>query len=394
MVSSSRLRPLDAIATRFRQEFGGETPRFFFAPGRINLVGAHLDYNGGDVLPMAVDRGVYLAVRPRTDGLLRLRSLDQELAVDVEGRSVGRRTLPEWGWAGYPLGVWHGMQQRTGLGTGIDAVFGGDLPVASGLSSSAAIEVVTAIALDALHGTRLERHELALLAHRAETGFVGVRCGIMDQFASALGRAGQVLLLRCAGPRWEHVPFDPTACEVLVMDTKKPRTLAKSGFNERVAQCATAHELLRAHVRDLPVLAAYSLQELEQSREVMDEMLFRRARHVVTEMVRTRLAAAALRQHDYATLGAQLDASHLSTAVDYEVSCEELDVITDAARGLDDVFGARLTGAGFGGCAIALVKSGTSGAVARHVGKVFAARFGAQPGFDLLSVGNGPGEID
>jgi galactokinase len=393
MASTSQLRPLDAVAARFRQEFGDPPPRSFFAPGRINLVGAHLDYNGGDVLPMAVDRGIYAAVRQRTDGLLRLRSLDQALAVDVDGRSVGRRALPEWGWAGYPIGVWHGMQQRTGLANGIDVVFAGDLPMASGLSSSAAIEVVTAIALDALHGTRLERHELALLAHRAETGFVGVRCGIMDQFASALGRAGQVLLLRCAGPRWEHVPFDPTVCEVLVMDTKKPRTLAKSGFNERVAQCATAHEILRAHVRDLPHLASYSLAELEQSREALDEVLFRRARHVVTEMERTRLAASALRRHDYATLGEQLDASHLSTAIDYEVSCEELDVITDAARGLDEVFGARLTGAGFGGCAIALVKAGTSGAVARHVGRVFAARFGMPPGFDLLRVGSGPGEI-
>jgi galactokinase len=256
MASPSQLRPLEAIAERFRAEFGNERPRFFFAPGRINLVGAHLDYNGGDVLPMAVDRGIYAAARLRSDGRLRLRSLDAELPVDIDGRDIGSRTRAEWGWAGYPLGVWHGLQQRTGLGSGIDIVFGGDLPMASGLSSSAAIEVVTAIALDAMFGTRLERHELALLAHRAETGFVGVRCGIMDQFASALGRAGQVLLLRCAGPRWEHVPFDPTACEVLVIDTKKPRPLAKSGFNERVAQCATAHEMLRAHVRDLPHLAS------------------------------------------------------------------------------------------------------------------------------------------
>jgi len=345
------------------------------------------------VLPMAVDRGIYAAVRLRADGRLRLRSLDQELAVDVDAAQVGRRTRPEWGWAGYPLGVWHGFQQRTGSGAGIDIVFGGTVPMASGLSSSAALEVVTAVALDALHGTRLDRQQLALLAHRAETGFVGVRCGIMDQFASALGRAGQVLLLRCAGPRWEHVPFDPNTCEVLVMDTRKPRRLAKSGFNERVAQCATAHELLRAHVRDLPHLASYSLAELEQSREVMDEVLFLRARHVVTEMERTRLAVAALRQHDYATLGAQLDASHRSTATDFEVSCEELDVITDAARECDAVFGARLTGAGFGGCAIALVRSGARADVAAHVGEAFTARFGVEPAFDLLRVGNGPGEV-
>ncbi len=386
-------RLLAALTERFHREFGGEQPRVFFAPGRINLVGAHLDYNGGDVLPMAVDRGIYAAVRLRSDGQLRLRSLDQELAVDVDAAQVGRRTRPEWGWAGYPLGVWHGFQQRTELAAGVEIVFAGTVPMASGLSSSAALEVATAVALDVLHGTRLDRQQLALLAHRAETGFVGVRCGIMDQFASALGRAGQVLLLRCAGPRWEHVPFDPGACEVLVMDTKKPRALAKSGFNERVAQCATAHELLRAHVRDLPHLASYTPAELEQSREAMDEVLYLRARHVVTEMERTRLAVAALRQHDYATLGAQLDASHRSTATDFEVSCEELDVITDAARDCDEVFGARLTGAGFGGCAIALVQGGASAAVAARVGEVFQGRFGVEPAFDLLRVGNGPGEV-
>ncbi|MBL8730039.1 MAG: galactokinase [Planctomycetes bacterium] len=393
MTAAPPARLLAALNERFQREFGGERPRVFFAPGRINLVGAHLDYNGGDVLPMAVDRGIYAAVRLRGDGRLRLRSLDQELAVDVDAAQVGRRTRTEWGWAGYPLGVWHGFQQRTGLGVGLDVVFAGDVPMASGLSSSAALEVATAVALDALHGTRLDRQQLALLAHRAETGFVGVRCGIMDQFASALGRAGQVLLLRCAGPRWEHVPFDPAACEVLVMDTRKPRRLAKSGFNERVAQCATAHELLRAHVRDLPHLASYTPEELEQSREAMDEVLFHRARHVVTEMARTALAVAALRQHDYATLGAQLDASHRSTATDFDVSCDELDVITDAAREHDAVFGARLTGAGFGGCAIALVQSGASAQVSAGVGQRFRERFGVTPAFDLLRIGNGPGEV-
>jgi galactokinase len=393
MIQKPRLPLLDAIGARFRAAFGGPEPRWFFAPGRINLVGAHLDYSGGDVLPMAVDRGIYAAARLRSDSRLRLQSLDQELAIDVDGRELPARARPEWGWGAYPLGVWHGFQQRTGLGRGLDLVVGGDLPMASGLSSSAAIEVVTAVALDALHGTALERQQIALLAHRAETGFVGVRCGIMDQFASALGRAGQVLLLHCAGPRWEHVPFDPTACEVLVLDTKKPRLLAKTGFNERVAQCATAHELLRMHVRDLPHLAAYTVADLEQSREAMDEVLFRRARHVVTEMDRIRAGVAALRKHDYATLGAQLDASHASTAGDYEVSCDELDVVTAAAREHEAVFGARLTGAGFGGCAIALVRPGASSAVGRHVAAVFQRRFGVVPGFDLLRNGTGPGEL-
>lgn len=393
MTGSSRSRLLDAIGARFRADFGPAPFRRFFAPGRINLVGAHLDYNGGDVLPMAVDRGLYLAIRLRTDGKLRLRSLDQGLQIDVDADQVGARTRPAFGWAGYPLGVWQGFRQATGQAAGFDAVFAGDLPMASGLSSSAALEVVTALALDALHGTGLDRQQLALIAHRAETGFVGVRCGIMDQFASALGRAGQVLLLHCAGPRWEHVPFDPAASEVLVLDTKKPRLLAKSGFNERVAQCATAHEILRAHVRDLPHLALYSVADVEQCRSAMDEVIWRRARHVVTEMERTQQGARALRAHDYATLGQCLNDSHRSAANDYEVSCDELDVITSAARECDGVFGSRLTGAGFGGCAIALLRPGVADQVAARVGAAFRARFGVDAGFDLLRNGTGPIEI-
>lgn len=387
-----RDRLLGDIERRFRAEFGGNG-RMFFAPGRINLVGAHLDYNGGDVLPMAVDRGVCAMARLRADRRLRLRSLDQRLEIDLDADAVGSRMRPEWGWAGYPLGVWHCFRERFGAGTGLEAVFGGDLPMASGLSSSAAIEVVTALALDALHGTGLDRQALALLAHRAETGFVGLRCGIMDQFASALGRPGQVLLLHCAGPRWEHVPFDPAACEVLVMDTRKPRRLARTGFNERVAQCATAHEILRAHVRDLPHLADYGLADLETARGALDDVSFLRARHVISEMGRIAAGVAALRRHDYATLGAMLDQSHHSTATDFEVSCAELDAITAAARGGDGVYGARLTGAGFGGCAIALVRPGCADAVAAAVGQQFLARFGVEPGFDLLRAGSGPGEI-
>jgi galactokinase len=389
--TASRL--LDAISTRFRADFGEAPFRRFFAPGRINLVGAHLDYNGGDVLPMAVDRGIYLAIRARTDDRLRLRSLDQKLVVDVDAGQVGERTRPAFGWAGYPLGVWQCFREATGHAGGFEAVFAGDLPMASGLSSSAAIEVVTALALDALHGTRLERQQLALIAHKAENGFVGVRCGIMDQFASALGRAGQVLLLHCAGPRWEHVPFDPNASEVLVLDTKKPRLLAKSGFNERVAQCALAHEVLRTHVRDLPHLALYSSADVEQCRSAMDQVVWQRARHVATEMERTRTAATALRAHDYERLGQCLNQSHASASGDYQVSCDELDVITAAARGCDGVFGSRLTGAGFGGCAIALLRPGRAETVQKVVAEAFRSRFGVEPGFDLLRNGTGPVEL-
>jgi galactokinase len=384
---------VERLKARFDREFGGPEPRVFFAPGRVNLVGAHLDYNGGDVLPMAVDRGVFVAARLTGDRRLRLRSVDQRLAVEVPAVDVGQRTRPDWGWAGYPLGVWHGFRTKTGCDAGVEMAFAGDLPMASGLSSSAAIEVASALALDALHQTGLDRQTLALLAHRAETGFVGLRCGIMDQFASALARPGHVLWLHCAGPRYEHVPFDPGACEVLVMDTRKQRALARTGFNQRVAQCAQAHEIMRAQVRDLPHLADYTLADVEAARDAMDDLTFRRARHVVTEMERIAAGVAALRRSDYATLGRSLNESHRSTAQDYDVSCAELDAITAAARACPGVFGARLTGAGFGGCAIALVRPGAAEEVAARVGGAFAREFGMEPAFDLLHVGTGPGEV-
>ncbi|HEB51822.1 MAG TPA: galactokinase [bacterium] len=383
-----------AIAARFREEFGGEAPRKFFAPGRINLVGAHLDYNGGDVLPMAVDRGIYVAARLRDDGRIRLVSLDQEGGIDLRTADIGTRARRAWGWAAYPLGIWREFRREIETDKGFEAVYAGDVPMASGMSSSAAIEVATALALDALHDAGLERERLARFAHTAENEFVGVRCGIMDQYASALGLPGHVLWLHCAGPRWEHVPFDPARCEVLVMDTRKPRALADTRFNERVAECAAAHAVLRDRVRDLPHLAAYSEADLEACRDVLDEVLYLRARHVVTEMKRIANGAAALRAGDYRGLGAALDASHRSTATDYAVSCPELDVITDAARACDEVFGARLTGAGFGGCAIALIEPGSSGQVTEHVGRVFHERFGVEPEFDLLHVGDGPGELE
>lgn len=407
VTAPERTRLLDAIDARFCADHengsadngsadnGSDASgvRYFFAPGRINLVGAHLDYSGGDVMPMAVDRGIYAGVRLRDDGRIGLRSIDQQLEVEVSVDDVGDVAKPDWAWGGYPLGIFRSFQRDHGLSQGFDAVFAGNLPIASGLSSSAAIEVVTAMALNEIHNVGLSREQIASMAHRAENEFVGVRCGIMDQYASALGRPGHVLWMHCQGPRWEHVPFDPDACEVLVMNTKKPRKLAASGFNQRVAECAAAREFLRKNVRELPNLAAFSLAELESCQSTMDPVLYRRARHVVTEMGRIAAGAAALRAHDYAALGAQLNASHVSTATDYDVSCEELDVITDAARACDAVLGARLTGAGFGGCAIALIQPGHRDEVSDHVRKVFEKRFSVVPGFDLLRIGGGPGEI-
>jgi galactokinase len=279
------------------------------------------------------------------------------------------------------------------LGTGVDLTFGSDLPLGSGLSSSAAIEVATAVALNGLHGTGLGGEDLAMLGYRAETEYVGLQCGIMDQFASALARSGSLLLLHCQGPSYEYVPVDPEAWEVLLMDTRKPRSLATTGFNQRVAECTKAHGILRREVRDLPCLADYDLADLEAAGSALRGVHLMRARHVVTEMERIQNGVAALQRGEWQTLGEMMNGSHHSAAVDYQVSCEELDVITSAARGVEGVFGARMTGAGFGGCATALIQPGCAARVEREVGREFARRFGVEPHFRTLKAGAGPKEL-
>lgn len=380
------------VAARFQAGFGSPA-RVFFAPGRVNLIGAHLDYNGGRVLPVAVDCGIYVAARRRPDNRIRLRSLDSDLAVDINANDLAATRDPAHGWASYPLGVWRVFAETCGAADGVDMLFAGDVPMAAGLSSSAAIEVATAVALDSLHETRITREDLAMIAHRAEVDYVGLRCGVMDQFASLLGRPGHALLLDCHKHDYTHVPVPPGSFEILVMDTCVPRELGETHFNERVAECAEAHRILRK-VRDLPCLAAYETADLDAAGDRLRGAYRLRATHVVTEVRRVADAVEGLRANDMAAVGAALNESHRSTRDDYEVSCEELDVITDAAREMEVVHGARLTGAGFGGCAIALIEPGTGPDVAAYVERRFTKRMGRKPAFRLLHGGpGGAGEL-
>ncbi|MCB9889569.1 MAG: galactokinase [Planctomycetes bacterium] len=393
MTPPSTCSPLaPAVAELFGAEFGGVPDGVFFAPGRVNLVGAHLDYNGGLVLPVAVNRGVYLAARLRGGRRIHLRSRDSALGFDVAWDDVGERGDPSRDWSRYPLGVCRYFAELTGCVPGLELVYGGDLPMASGLSSSAALEIVTAVALDALCATRLPRQELAMIGFRAETGYVGLQCGIMDQFASALGESGQALLIDCSDASFQHVPLDADALDILVMDTGVPRPLTQTDFNQRVRECAEAHDVLRK-VRDRRFLAQYTEEDLAVAGDALSGVRRRRAEHVIQEMRRIRSAVAGLRSGDLGALGRALDESHASTRDLYEVSAPELDVITDAARECDGVFGARLTGAGFGGCAIALIRPGVHEQVESHVAERFEASFGRRPTFDLLRSGPGPGRV-
>ncbi len=360
---------------RFEERFGSlRGARAAFAPGRTNLLGAHLDYNGGPVLPVALDRGTGVIARLRSDRRLRFASLDAEPVIEIEARDL--RPDPDHGWGNYPLGAIAACRQDWGDLPGADFLFGGNLPIGAGLSSSASLLLATAFVYALLADRPVERRALVDLVWRAETGFVGVRCGIMDPFASALGRRGRVLYLDCASLEFEHLPFGDGAPAVAVADTGVRRALATSGFNACVEECRSALEKFRRRRPGLASLAALG-GEWEELAEGLTEAEARRVRHVVEETARVRQGAAAIRAGELDRLGSLLDASHASSRDLYRVSSPELDALAAALRGAG-ALGARLSGGGFGGCVVALVPRDRLSLLQRSLAERFA-EWGASP---------------
>jgi galactokinase len=341
------------VRRTFTGHFGQPAPRVAFAPGRVNLIGEHTDYNEGFVFPMAITRGVAIAFRPRDDRRLRgyATSFGESREAALDGLAPGSVT----GWLGYVAGVaW--VLESTGAGLpGMDLVIDADLPVAAGLSSSAALEVATARAFaDAAHLT-WEPLPMAAKCRRAENEFVGVPCGLMDQFASAASRRGCATILDCRTLDTEPVPL-PSDAVVAVMDTGVRRELARSAYQDRRAACDAAVAALRLASPSVRALRDVTGGMLEDVRARLEPLVYRRARHVVEENLRPHALAAALRAGDLPAAGRLMNDSHASLRDLYEVSSPELDRLTEQARAHSACFGARMTGAGFGGCAVALVR--------------------------------------
>jgi galactokinase len=385
---------LRAHGRRFREIFGGEQPpRLFFAPGRVNLMGAHLDYNGGPVMPLAIDRGTFVAIRPRTDGRLCLRSTREEgqLVFDLAKppERAGR-------WHDYPTGVFRALTLQGRAGTGIDILFGGNLPIGAGLSSSASICVATAFALDRVWGLGLGGRGRVDAALAAEREFVGVQCGVMDPFAIGLARPDHILWLDCKDLSNEHLALDTRHVLVAVADTGVRRELAQGSFNERVAQARAAFAALTELagpqysfecLRDVP------LELLDAHGSRLAPVLERRARHVLEEVRRTFEARECLRAGNLAGFGALMLAAHASLRELYEVSVPELDCLVDSAALEPAVFGARLTGAGFGGCVAILLRRGEEEAALARVAETFKGRFGRLPKIEVFGGDPGPREV-
>lgn len=340
------------------------------APGRVNLIGEHTDYNDGFVMPVAIDRWVWIALRPRDDGQVSLTSLDLAEAIDLDLSALQRGGA---GWAEYVKGTAWAMQEAGHTLRGWDGIVTGDVPIGAGLSSSAALELATARAFAAVSGLAWDASSMARLGQRAENEWVGVRCGIMDQMASSASREGHALLIDCRSLLATPVPLPPDTA-ILVLDTSTRRGLVDSAYNERRAQCERAAHLLGvAALRDVSVIARNG------QRSPLDEIALRRAGHVVSENARTLRAQDALRRGDVLEVGRLLDESHRSLRDDFEVSSPALDAMVSCARRAPGCLGARMTGAGFGGCVVALVRRDVLGAFVASVEEAYTKETGFTP---------------
>jgi galactokinase len=357
----------------FRQRFGA-APRLFRAPGRVNLIGEHTDYNDGFVLPAALDLATYVAIAPRADRLIRVHSvnLDRECAFDpVAPQHAGD-------WSDYLRGVALELERSGHPLKGADVAVLSTLPMGAGLSASAALEVAFGFALLSVAGKEVSRLDLAKICQRAENEFVGMRCGIMDQFISCHGVAGCALLLDCRSLEARPIPIDP-GVRVVVCNTMVHHQLATSAFNQRRRECEEAVARLSAAMNEVLALRDVSVEALDRHAALLPETLLRRARHVVGENARVIEAAAAFEARDFAAVGRLMNASHESLRDDYEVSCPELDLMVDLARRAPGVHGARMTGGGFGGCTVSLVDAAAAEDFAGAVGPAYERATGRAP---------------
>ena len=351
------------LIAEFRQRYGAEPTTVASGPGRVNLIGEHTDYNDGFVLPVALQRDVRYVFRPRADRLVRVHSVEFGESFDFDLDAIAHNDAMLW--TNYVMGVAWSLAVEGLTLAGIDAVMSGNVPRGSGLSSSAALEVATAQAFLAASGQLgvLDGATIARVAQRAENDFVGVNCGIMDQFISVLGAENHALLIDCRSLTYELVPM-PAEAALVIGNTRASRSLASSAYNERRQECETGVALLRAELPNITALRDVSSAELEMHRTLLPEVVYRRCRHVVTENERVAQMVAALAGGDLVKAGALMNASHESLRVDYAVSSPALDAMVAAMRSAPGCYGARLTGAGFGGCAVALVAPGAEKVVA------------------------------
>lgn len=381
----------------FAELFGdSEGARFYFSPGRVNLIGEHTDYNGGHVFPCALTLGTYGAARKREDNKIHFYSMNLDSFGVVEASLDDLTNKKEYNWANYPLGVvWAFKEKGHTITSGFDMVIWGNIPNGSGLSSSASLEVLTGMILTDLFEIKdLSMTDLALIGQYSENNFNGCNCGIMDQFAVAMGKKDHAIFLDTSDLSYEYAPCVLDGAKIVITNSKVKHSLVDSAYNDRRNECAAALKALQSEL-DIQALGDLTPEEFEAHKSLIkDEIQLQRAKHAVYENQRTIDAVTALKAGDIESFGKLMNQSHISLRDDYDVSCEEIDILVDLAWKIPGVLGSRITGGGFGGCTVSIVKDESIDTFIETIGKTYLEKVGHEAEFYTVDIGDGASRLD
>lgn len=380
----------------FAELFGdSEGARFYFSPGRVNLIGEHTDYNGGHVFPCALTLGTYGAARKREDNKIHFYSMNLDSFDVVEASLDDLTNKKEYNWANYPLGVvWAFKEKGHTITSGFDMVIWGNIPNGSGLSSSASLEVLTGVILTDLFEIKdLSMTDLALIGQYSENNFNGCNCGIMDQFAVAMGKKDHAIFLDTSDLSYEYAPCILDGAKIVITNSKVKHSLVDSAYNDRRNECAAALKALQSEL-DIQALGDLTPEEFEAHKSLIkDEIQLQRAKHAVYENQRTIDAVTALKAGDIERFGKLMNQSHISLRDDYDVSCEEIDILVDLAWKIPGVLGSRITGGGFGGCTVSIVKDESVDTFIETIGKTYLEKVGHEAEFYTVDIGDGASRL-
>lgn len=385
----------ETVLKKFAEIYGSaEGVNVYFAPGRVNMIGEHTDYNGGHVFPCALTIGTYAAVRKRTDNKLRFCSMNFESLGVIESSLDELTPSAQAGWTNYPKGVmWAFAERGMKMDCGLDIVLYGDIPGGSGLSSSASLEVLTGFYLRDLFGFDVTNVDLALIGQYSENNFNGMNCGIMDQFASAMGKKDNAIFLDTSDLSYQYAPLVLEGAKIIVTNSNVKHSLVNSGYNTRRKESEQALADLQKVIK-IETLGDLTEEEFEANKSaIADAVCAKRAKHAVYENRRTIRAVEALKNNDLKAFGELMNASHVSLRDDYEVSCDEIDVLVEEAWKVDGVIGSRITGGGFGGCTVSIVKDEAVEAFKEKVGAAYMERVGKKADFYVVEIGDGPSKL-
>lgn len=382
----------ELLLKKFEELYGdADGAAVYFAPGRVNMIGEHTDYNGGHVFPCALTIGTYAAVKKRTDKKLRFFSMNFDRLGVIESSLDDLTPSDAAGWTNYPKGVmWTFAERGMKMDCGLDIVLNGNIPNGSGLSSSASLEVLTGFYLRDLYGFDVSNVDLALIGQYSENNFNGMNCGIMDQFASAMGKKDNAIFLDTANLSYQYAPLVLDGAKIIVTNSNVKHSLVNSGYNTRRKESEQALADLQKAVT-IETLGDLTEEEFEANKSaISDAVCAKRAKHAVYENRRTIRAVEALKNNDLKAFGELMNASHVSLRDDYEVSCDEIDVLVEEAWKVDGVIGSRITGGGFGGCTVSIVKDGAVEVFKEKVGAAYQQRVGKSADFYVVEIGDGP----